>query len=93
LEVSPLSLSPSCLACMFCGHVSNETQDIHKEIILCVHSCIVYRIFCCNGNIEDSERKKMLKHKQHLEHFCYLQLFSCCKMLDFLAHKWWSECL
>jgi hypothetical protein len=30
------------LACMFCGHVSNKTQDIHKETILCVHSCIVY---------------------------------------------------
>jgi hypothetical protein len=101
LEVSSLSLSlslslsPSCLACMFVAMYQTK-HKIYTRRSSCasIHALYMcHRIFCCNGNIEDSERKKMLKHKHHLEHSCYLQLFSCCKMLDFLAYKWWSECL
>ncbi len=93
--VLSLSLSPSCLACMFVAMYQTK-HKIYTRRSSCasIHALYMcHRIFCCNGNIEDSERKKMLKHKHHLKHSCYLQLFSCCKMLDFLAYKWWSECL
>ncbi len=75
--VLSLSLLPAWHVCFAAMYQTKHKIYTRRSSCVSIHALYMcHRIFCCNGNIEDSKRKKMLKHKHHLEHSCYLQLFS-----------------